>query len=262
MNDRSMSNISSSLSGKVVWLTGATSGIGLALADELAARGARLAITARRTELLDDIKQRLLGTGGSVKSYPGDVSQLPQMKQIAEQIEADLGPIEIVIANAGNHIFTVPEKFDSKEYLDLMQLNYGGMLHCFEAVIPSMLARKRGNLVGVASLAGYRGLPRAAAYGASKAAMIHFMESIRFHLKNHGLKITIVNPGFVKTPLTDKNDFYMPFLIDSPRAARSICNGIERGAQVIAFPWPFSWIISLGRMLPSWIYQPVVDRLW
>ena len=114
----------------------------------------------------------------------------------------------------------------------------------------------------MASLAGYRGLPRAGAYGASKAAAIHFLESIRFHLKTKGITISIVNPGFVKTPLTDKNDFRMPFLIDSDKAAKIICNGIERGKREIAFPWPFKWVLKIARILPDPIYERIVDRCW
>ena len=146
--------------------------------------------------------------------------------------------------------------------MSIMQLNFGGMLYCIEAVLPGMLERKKGWIAPIASLAGYRGLPRAAAYGASKSAMIHFLESIRFHLKSKGITISIVNPGFVKSPLTDKNDFYMPFLVSASRSAEIICNGIERGKREVAFPFPFNWILKVARMLPDPIYERIVDRLW
>jgi short-subunit dehydrogenase len=184
------------------------------------------------------------------------------MKKIATDIETAWGAIDLVIPNAGTHIFTVPEDFNSQEYMSLMQVNFGGMLHCIEAVLPSMLMRGKGTIAPIASLAGYRGLPRAAAYGASKAAMIHFLESIRFHLKPRGLTICIVNPGFVKTPLTDKNDFRMPFLVDAPHAARIICDGIERGKREIAFPFPFNWVLKIARMLPDPLYELLVNRCW
>ena len=245
-----------------MWLTGASSGIGEALVFELAARGARVAITARRAEVLDVIKAKVPLTHGEVCCFPGDVRDLEQMKGIVEQVEKDMGPIELAIPNAGTHIFTVPEAFNSAEYLSLMELNFGGMLRCIEAVLPGMLSRGQGYLAPVASLAGYRGLPRAAAYGASKAAMIHFLESIRFHLKTRGITISIVNPGFVKTPLTDKNDFHMPFLVDAPRAAKIICDGIERRKREIAFPFPFNWVLKMARMLPDPVYERIVDRCW
>jgi short-subunit dehydrogenase len=250
------------LRDKVVWLTGASSGIGEALAYELARRGARVAVTARRGDVLEQLVEGIRAKGGHAVAFAGDVLNLNQMKSIAALIEGELGPIDVVIPNAGTHLFTVPEQFNSAEYLSLMQLNFGGMLHCIEAVLPKMLERGGGRIAPVASLAGYRGLPRAAAYGASKSAMIHFLESIRFHLKSKGIIISIVNPGFVKTPLTDKNDFYMPFLIDSDTAAKTICAGIERGKREIAFPWPFNWILKLGRFLPDPVYEKIVDQLW
>ena len=250
------------LQGKCVWLTGASSGIGESLAYELAQRGAKVALTARRADLLDQIVGKIRANGGEAYSFPGDVLNLEEMKALVDTIESKVGPIDVAIPNAGTHLFSKPEQFNSAEYLSIMQLNFGGVLHCLEAVIPRMLQRGRGSLAPVASLAGYRGLPRAAAYGASKSALIHFLESIRFHLKPKGLTISIVNPGFVKTPLTDKNDFFMPFLISSEKAAKIICDGIERGKRAIAFPSPFSWIVGLGRFLPAPVYEKIVNQLW
>jgi short-subunit dehydrogenase len=250
------------LKGACVWLTGASSGIGEALAFELVRRGARVAITARRGDLLSGIVEKIRQQGGIAESFPGDVQDLEQMKALVVEIEQRMGAIDIAIPNAGTHIFTVPEQFNSKEYLSLMDLNFGGTLHCVEAVLPGMLQRGRGVLVPVASLAGYRGLPRAAAYGASKAAMIHFFESIRFHLVRHAIQISIVNPGFVKTPLTDRNDFSMPFIVDAARAARIICDGVERGKREIAFPFPFNLALKVARMLPAPLYEMIVNRCW
>jgi short-subunit dehydrogenase len=250
------------LKGKCVWLTGASSGIGEALAYELARRGARVALTARRKELLENIAAKIATSHGEAYSFPGDVLNLEQMKALVDSIETTMGPIDLAIPNAGTHVFSKPEQFDSGEYLSIMQLNFGGVLHCLEAVIPRMLQRGHGHVAPVASLAGYRGLPRAAAYGASKSALIHFLESIRFHLRPKGITISIVNPGFVKTPLTDKNDFFMPFLIEPEKAAKIICDGIERGKRAIAFPIPFSWIVGLGKFLPAPVYEKIVNKLW
>lgn len=250
------------LQGKNVWLTGASSGIGEALAYELARRGARVAITARRAEALEKIVSEIRAQGGQAWSFPGDVTNLEEMKRVVAEIEQTVGPLDLAIPNAGTHIFTVPEQFNSAEYLSIMQLNFGGILFCIEAVLPRMLERGKGYLAPVASLAGYRGLPRAAAYGASKSAAIHFLESIRFHLVRRNITVSIVNPGFVKTPLTDKNDFQMPFLIDADRAAKIICRGIERGKREIAFPWPFTWVLKIARMLPDPIYELLVNRCW
>jgi short-subunit dehydrogenase len=250
------------IQGKVIWLTGATSGIGEALAFELARRGAKLAITARRKEVLDKIVDEIKAAGGDAAAYDGDIGDLERMKSIAGDIERQMGPIDCLIPNAGTHIFTKPEQFDSAEYLSLMSINYGGMLRCIEAVLPSMIKRKSGYIAGMCSLSGIRALPMAAAYGASKAAMIHFLESIRYHLVPLSIPVTVINPGFVKTPLTDKNHFPMPFLIEAPRAAKIICDGLERQKKEISFPWPFNWILSFARFIPETLYAIVVNYLW
>lgn len=249
-----------SLSGKRIWLTGASSGIGRALALELTGRGAVCGLTARSEESLWSLQGEIKGRGGQALVVPGDVNDSARMKAVAAELEERMGGIDILIANAGTHLFTKPEQFDAEEYLGLMNLNYGGMLRCIEAVLPFMRQRGAGRIVGVSSLAGYRGVPRAAAYGASKAAMIHFLESLRFHLVRQNIGVTIVNPGFVRTPLTDKNDFHMPFLVDADRAAKVICAGIARGKDEVSFPIPFNWIIKGMRVIPYPIYKRIMSR--
>ena len=252
----------SSLTNKVIWLTGASSGIGEALVRELSQSGAKLAITARNREKLDALARAGVAEGFEVRAYSGDVLDVESMRRIAASIQSDLGEIDLLIANAGSHVFTRPLQFDSAEYQSLMDLNFSGVLHCIEAVLPSMLKRRRGRICGVASLAGFRALPRAAAYGASKAALMHFLESIRFHLEREGVGVTVVNPGFVRTPLTDKNDFPMPFLMEAEDAARRIVRGLERNRREISFPLPFVLILRAARVLPNWIYSWIVTRLW
>ncbi|MHC5023984.1 MAG: SDR family NAD(P)-dependent oxidoreductase [Planctomycetota bacterium] len=250
------------LDGKRLWVTGASLGIGRAIALELADHGAVSVLTARSEERLHDLRKEVEARGGRALVKPGDVTDLDRMKAIASEIEAELGGLDTLIANAGTHLFTTPEAFDTQEYLDLMDINYGGTLRCIEAALPGMLERGRGRIVGIASLAGLRGLPRAAAYSASKSAMINFLQSIRFHLKDHNVHVTIVNPGFVRTPLTDKNDFGMPFLIAADKAARIICSGIARGRDEISFPFPFSSTIKLMRVLPYPIYDWIMTKVW
>jgi short-subunit dehydrogenase len=248
--------------GKRVWLTGAGAGIGHAVALEFAARGAICGLTGRNEAPLLALRGQIESRGGKALVFPGDVTDANRMKAIAAEMETQLGGVDILVANAGTHLFTRPEQFDAREYLMLMDLNYGGMLRCIEAVLPAMLKRGSGHLVGVASLAGFRGVPRAAAYGASKAAMINFLESLRFHVAPRNIKVTIVNPGFVKTPLTDKNDFHMPFIVEPGRAAKIICSGIARGRDEVSFPIPFNWAIKLMRILPYPIYQRIMDKTW
>ena len=249
------------LNGKRVWITGASSGIGEALAKELGSKGAHCFLTARNADKLNQIVSEIIQSGGKAEVFTGDVTDLELMKQIALEITKE-APLDILIANAGTHLFTKPEHFNSAEYLSIMNLNWGGMLHCIESVLPQMIEKKSGRIVGVASLAGFRGLPRAGAYGASKAAMIHFLESIRFHLEKYNVGVTIVNPGFVKTPLTDKNDFKMPFLTDAKDAARIICRGLEKKRDEISFPFPFHIVLKLMRIIPYSIYQWIIKRVW
>jgi len=251
-----------SLTGKVIWITGASSGIGTALAHELAKRKAKLALTARRIGVLEDLVKELRGLGAEAISVPADVQDSTALASAVKKIEETLGPVDILIANAGTHVFSKPEQFDSKEYLNLMDINLGGILRAIEAVLPSMQKRGVGHIVGMASLAGYRGLPRAAAYGASKAAIIHFLESARFHLERINIPITIVCPGFVRTPLTDKNDFKMPFLVTPEKAAVLICNGIEKQKKEISFPIPFNWFLKLTRIIPYPLYEFLTKKLW
>ncbi len=250
----------SKFAGKRVWLTGASTGIGRAVALELSAQGAVTGLTSRNEHALRDLRDEIERMGGRAIVLPGDVTDPIRMKAIAAEFEAQAGAIDILIASAGSHLFTRPERFDAREYLGLMDLNYGGMLRCIEAVLPGMLERRAGHIVGIASLAGYRGVPRAAAYGASKAAMISFLESLRFHVTRSNVKVTIVNPGFVRTPLTDKNDFQMPFLMEVGPAARVICSGIARGKDEIAFPVPFSWMIKAMRIIPFPLYKLIMSR--
>lgn len=247
--------------GKRIWLTGASLGIGRALAIELAARGARLVLTSRSPEPLAALAAELGGPERAI-ALSGDVTDAKRMHDVAATASDELGGIDILVANAGTHLFTKPEAFDAEEYLRLMSINYGGMLHAIEAVLPAMLERGSGHIVGVASLAGFRGMPRAAAYCASKSAMIAFLESLRFHTKSAGVPVTIVNPGFVRTPLTDKNDFHMPFLVEPDRAARIMADGIARQKKEIAFPFPFSTTMRLMRVLPYPIYEWLMNRTW
>ncbi len=248
--------------GSHVWITGASTGIGRALAIELAACGATLWLTSRRAALLDSVVQEIRSQGGVAVGLPADVTDLNAMKDCVRQIESDGGSIDVLIANAGTHIPSAHQEFDSLQYQSLMDINYGGVLHAIEAALPGMRRRGRGHLVGVASLAGYRALPTAAAYGASKSALIHFLQSLRFHLEPESISVTVVNPGFVRTPLTDKNDFHMPCLIEATDAAEHIRRGLERGHRDISFPRLFSWTIALLRIIPMPWYAFLMRRIW
>ena len=190
-----------------------------------------------------------------------DVTDLPALKSLAAEVEEKFGPIDVLIANAGTHIPTSVEKFDAAQYEKIMRVNFFGQLNCIEAVLPGMIERKSGHIVGVASVAGYRALPKAGAYGASKAALIHFLDSIRFDLIEHGVDVTVVNPGFVRTPLTDKNDFEMPYLMEVEPAAKTMLAGIEKRKFEVHFPKVFTCQLKLMRIIPFSLYYQIIKRL-
>jgi len=239
-----------------VWLTGASSGIGAALVDVLVARGARVAITARRVDRLEAAARRHPG----VLAVPGDVTDRDAVVDAARLIEAAWGGIDLAIFNAGGRSESTKDGFSAEPYVDTMTLNYFSVVYGLDAVLPGMIARGGGRIAAVASLAGYRGLPTAVAYGASKAAVIHLLEALRFGLAPKGVFVTVINPGFVRTPLTDRNQFDMPFLIDAGDAAERIVRGLEQDRKEIHFPPVFSWMVKLLRVLPYPLYEWVMMR--
>lgn len=248
------------LQGARVWVTGASSGIGAALVPVLAGRGARVAVSARRGELLESLAGEWRRAGADILVAPVDVTNREAVIETVHRIEEAWGGIDVAVLNAGSHKPRSGPGFDTGQFVDATTLNYFGVLYGIEAVLPGMLRRGRGHIAGVASLSGYRGLPTAAAYGASKAALIHALESIRFDLEPRGITVTIVNPGFVRTPLTDKNRFHMPFLMEVDRAAAIIVAGLERGKKEIHFPRVFSSMLKLARVLPYPLYERIIRR--
>ncbi|RDE24866.1 SDR family NAD(P)-dependent oxidoreductase [Motiliproteus coralliicola] len=264
----------------LVWITGASQGIGAALALEYAARGWRVAASARNRARLQQVQRRALPLAGSVEPFPLDVREHDQHQLVLEQIEERFGPIRLAILNAGSHRPQSALEFDSHLVRELMELNLMGVANGLEVLIQRMLSRSpaktasdangathhgsdgyRGTIAVVASLAGYRGLPNAAAYGASKAALINLCEALRLELADTSVRLQLINPGFVKTPLTDRNEFRMPFLIEAEQAAREIADGLETERFEIRLPGLFGWVMALLRQLPYGLYFPLVRRL-
>lgn len=238
-------------------LTGASSGIGKALARELAKRGYGLALLARRTDLLEQLAREL----PHAVAIGCDVTDATSVRDAVRRAEAELGgPFDLAVANAGVSIHGHATRFHVDDAERVFRVNVLGLLYLFDAVIPSMVERRSGRFVGVASLAGLRGLPSAAAYSASKAAVQAFLEASRVELAPHGVGVTIVNPGFVDTAMTRKNRFRMPFLMTAERAAKIIDEGIERGRRVIEFPRPMSIFMRLLRVVPDAAYDRMLAR--
>ena len=236
------------LSGKVVWVVGASSGIGAALAHELVRRGATVAVSARRE---DELK---LVAGDRMLVVPLDVTEASAAADAAARVAAEVGPIDVAVLCAGYWKQFDPTAWDTEVFDRHLQVNLGGMSNCIAAVLPSMLARRSGVIAGVASVAGYRGLPGAEAYGATKAGQINLLEALRVHTRRSGVHVTTICPGFVRTEMTDANDFPMPFMIEPDRAARAICDGLEKDRLEIAFPAPMALLMKAARHVPV--------RLW
>ena len=254
----------SDLDNKTFWITGASSGIGAATARVLAAPGRRIALTARRRDALEALAEELRKTGATVEVHPADVTDRQAVLSAGEHIAASLGAVDVLFSCAGDYEPFDATKFDSARIEHTMRVNYSGTMHCVQAVLPAMIARRAGYLVIVSSIVGYRGLPNSSPYSATKAALINFFEGLRFDLKRHRIDVSLVNPGFVKTDLTDKNEFPMPFRITAPEAAQKIVAGMEKRRREIHFPWQFTWTMKLLRVIPfpiySWLIQSKVAK--
>jgi short-subunit dehydrogenase len=244
---------------KVVMITGASSGIGRRLSHELAQRGARLGLIARRGDVLQEVAREINAKENTVIAVATDVQDTEGLKSAANQISAELGPIDVLIANAGLVTATHATKLKPDEVARLLQTNVFGAANSVAAVLPSMLERRSGRLVAIASLAAYRGLPSSAAYAASKAALSSYFESLRIDLKDSGVDVTIVYPGFIKTPAT-AGRAKMPYLMEVDYAAKKIIWAIERGKKVYAFPWQLAALVRTGLIMPPSMYDWIASR--
>ena len=247
--------------GRLAWITGAGKGIGRALSLRLARNGWQIAASARTLGDLRSLALECQSASGKIFPYILDVTDESDVERVVERIEADLGPIDLAVLNAGTFVRFGVEDVSVAEFRKQVDVNLMGCVHGLGALLPSMLARRSGHIAVMASLAGYRGLPKAAAYGATKAALINMCESLYPECRNAGVTISVINPGFVKTPLTDLNEFPMPFLIEADEAAERIIRGLERGAFDIAFPSRFAWIMKGLRLLPDRLFFAITKRM-
>lgn len=240
-----------------VFITGASSGIGEALAVYYAARGARLGLAARSGERLAALNARL---GGGHLCYPLDVADAPALHAAAADFVARCGAPEIVIASAGVSAGTLTEhEEDLPAFRRIMDINVYGMAATFAPFLPAIKAAGgERRLVGFASVAGIRGLPGAEAYSASKAAAIAYLESLRLEMRPLGIRVVTIAPGYIETPMTAVNPYRMPFLLPAAEAAARFAAAIERGSSYTVIPWQMGVVAKLLRLLPNWLY----DRLF
>ena len=240
----------------VAWVTGASAGIGRAVAEEFSRRGWTVAISARRADELLAME----AANPRFIAAPCDITDAESIEAALAAIEARGRPVALAVLNAGTYVPTEIEQFDAAAWRRQVEVNLNGTAQCLAALLARMLARASGQIGIVASVAGYRGLPRAGAYGATKAALINLAESLRLELAPRGILVSLVNPGFVRTPLTDRNDFPMPFLMEVEPAARRLVDGLESGRFETTFPRRFTWMLKLLRMLPYALYFRLAAR--
>ena len=243
------------------WITGASSGLGRALARRMAADGWSVAASARSAEELTELAKSAEILTGKVHAYPLDITEPAAVSRAVATIEQDLGPIDQAVLNAGTHRPVRADGLAAADFKSLTDLNLMGTVYCLEALLPGMIARRSGRIAVVASVAGYRGLPTSAAYGMTKAGLINMAEALKPELDGYGVCLQLVNPGFVRTPLTDKNPFPMPFLMEVEDAAAALYRGLCSNRFEIVFPRRFAYLLKVLRCLPAPLAFAVTRRL-
>jgi short-subunit dehydrogenase len=243
---------------KVLVITGATSGIGYSLAKLLPKENCSLALIARSENILDDLITRL--QFDKAKAYKCDVGKPDDVKNTFGKIKKDFNKIDIAILNAGVSQRADIKNFSSASAKEIFNTNVLGVVNCIEQLLPDFIADRKGMIVGVSSLSDARGFPRSGFYSASKSAVSFLMESLRVELKPFGIKVLNVKPGFVKTPMTDKNEFHMPFLMDVDKASRIIIDGIKKEKKIIQFPLPIVLGSKLLKIMPDFLFDYLMSR--
>ncbi|MFS8047004.1 SDR family NAD(P)-dependent oxidoreductase [Rhizobium sp. BR 314] len=242
----------------VVWITGASSGIGRALALKLAEEGYKVAVTARSHEKLLALQVEASALAGSIVVLDGDVTNSEDMEHTVAAIEYQHGPVALVILNAGIYLPARGEDLNHEAFERSFAVNLHGVVNCLVPAVRHMRARGYGQIAFVSSLAGYSGLPGTAAYGASKAAIINMAESLKFELDRMGIHIQLVTPGYVDTPLTAQNTFKMPDMVSAQQAADAIAAGLKSSTFDISFPKRMVYRAKLMRFLPYSLYFRVL----
>jgi NAD(P)-dependent dehydrogenase (short-subunit alcohol dehydrogenase family) len=241
--------------GKTVWLVGASSGIGRATAHALHAQGAKVFVSARNQQALDDFAAEHPGA----TALPLDASDAVAVRAAAQTIFAT-GPLDLVLYCAGYYKEMRATEFKLQEMLQHQQVNYVGALYVLDAVLPHFVGRRAGHISLISSVAGYRGLPKSLAYGPTKAALINLAETLYVDLQDSHVGVSLICPGFVETPLTAQNEFTMPGLIKPEQAAEAILRGWAKGSFEIHFPKRFTLLMKALSLLPAALYFPVIRK--
>ena len=242
---------------KVIWITGASSGIGKALAIKFAKKGWKVAISARRENLLNEIAK----TYNDIFPYPLDVTDSKKCELVFNSIKERFKNVDISVFSTGIHDPKSEKSLDLNKVRQIMEVNFFGTINSVNAVYKYYKERKSGQISIVSSVAGYRGLPAGGAYCASKSALTSFTESLNFDMKRNNVRVSLISPGFIKTPMTDQNDFPMPMIKTPEFAAEEIYNGlVKKNAFEIHFPKSFTFIMKILQILPNWAYFKLVEK--
>ena len=243
---------------KVIWITGASSGIGKALALKFANKNWNVAISARRENILNEISE----SNENIKSFPLDVTDKTKCKEVFEQIKSHYGDVNICFFSTGTWNPKKEKDIDVEQMEEVFKVNFFGTANTIKAVEQHFKDRKNGIITIVSSIAGYRGLPNSTGYGPSKSALNNLAESLYFDFKRSNVRVCLVSPGFIKTPMTDKNDFKMPFLKTPEYAADQIYEGlVNKKSFEIHFPKALTITLKILSFLPSKLYFNLVGRL-
>ena len=245
----------------IAWVTGAGKGLGRHIAYQLAQEGWLVGVTARTATDLDSLAAEAESLSGTIVPYAADITDRDRIVALVKKIEDKLGPLDLAILNAGTYIRFGLDDFSADNFMDQIEINVGGTVNCLEPVLQNMQSRKSGTIAVVSSLTAYRGLPMASAYGASKAALTNMCESLKPECDLNGIQLSVVHPGFVRTPLTYKNEFKMPFLMEPEDAARRVLKGIRAGKFEITFPTTFALFLKFLRFLPYSFYFVISRRM-
>ena len=242
---------------KIIWITGASSGIGKALAIKFAEKGWIVAASARRENLLEDLNK----FNPNIYSFPLDVTEIENCKLIANKIIEKFGGIDICVFGTGMHDPKSEKRFNLNKIREIMEVNYFGTMNSINSIYEYFSEKKNGQISIISSVAGYRGLPAAGAYCASKAALTSYAESLNFDMQMKNVKVSLISPGFIKTPMTDQNDFPMPMIKSPEFAANEIYKGLtEKKSFEIHFPKAFTYFLKFLQILPSNIYFKLVSK--
>ena len=231
------------------WVTGASSGIGRGVALELARRGFTVYATARRADALAALERDAAGLPGKIVAAPGDVTDREGINALFARLEAQ-GPVALAVLNAGGGWRDGPQDFGGEAFQRTFAVNVQGVANCVKPALNAMRERGRGQIAIVGSLIGYGGVPNAYAYGPSKAAVVSLAVGLKFHAEPLGVRVQVVNPGYVKTELTAGNRYPMPFLMECDAACRRLCDGLARGGFEIRFPTRLAWLTRIVQTLP------------